>query len=93
LDITGGDFDPATGSLINATAVRDVQLADDRSSTLTLDLFDGVICANQGSAMFTISTATGAFAGLAVLPGAVRVTLIPGVARGDSAQFRATLET
>lgn len=93
LDITGGDFDPATGCLINATAVRDVQLADDPSSTLTLDLFDGVICANKGSATFTISAATGAFAGLAVLPGTVRVTLIPGAPRGDSAQYRATLAT
>jgi hypothetical protein len=93
LDITGGDVDPATGCLINATAVRDVQLTDEPSSTLTLDLFDGVICANQGSATFTISTATGAFAGLAVLHGTVRVTVIPGVPRGDSAQFRGMLET
>jgi hypothetical protein len=91
LDITGADFDPATGCLIDVTAVRDVQLVADPSSTLTLDLFDGVICANQGSAMFTISAATGVFTGLAVLPGTVRVTLIPGTPRGDSAQFRATL--
>jgi hypothetical protein len=93
LDITGADFDPATGCLINVTAVRDLQLVDDPSSTLTLDLFDGVICANQGSAAFTISSATGAFAGLAVLPGTVRVTLIPGVPRGDSAQYRAAAAT
>jgi hypothetical protein len=93
LDITGGDFDPASGCLINATAVRDVQLVGDPSSTLMLDLFDAVICANQGRATFTISAATGAFAGLAVLPGTVRVTLIPGIPRGDSAQYRAALAT
>jgi hypothetical protein len=90
LDLTGADFDPATGCLINVTAVRDVQLVDDPSSTLTLDLFDGVICDNKGSATFTISAATGAFAGLAVLPGTVRATLIPGIP-GDSAQYRATI--
>jgi hypothetical protein len=93
LDLTGADFDPATGCLINVTAVRDVQLVADPASTLTLDLFNGVICDNQGSAMFTISAATGSFAGLAVLPGTVRVTLIPGAPRGDSAQYRATLTT
>ena len=90
LDITGADFDPATGCLINVTAVRDVQLVDDPSSTLTLDLFDGVICGNRGSASFTISGATGIFAGLAVLPGTVRVTLINGIP-ADSAQYRAML--
>jgi hypothetical protein len=89
-DITGADFDPATGCLINVTAVRDMQLVDDASSTLTLDLFDGVICDNKGSATFTISAASGAFAGLAVLPGTVRVTLIPGIP-ADSAQYRATI--
>jgi len=68
LDITGANFDPATGCLINVTAVRDLQLVDDPSSTLTLDLFDGMICSNKGSAMFTVSGGTGAFAGLAVLP-------------------------
>jgi len=93
LDLTGADFDPTTGCLIHVTAVRDVQLVNDPSSTLTLDLFDGVICDNKGSATFTISAATGAFAGLAVLPGTVRVTLINGVPRGDSAQYRATLAT
>src|SRR5262245_11613831 len=93
LDITGADFDPATGCLINVTAVRDVQLMDDPSSTITLDLFDGVICGNKGSASFTISAPTGAFAGLAVLPGTVRVTLIPGAPRGDSAQYRAAAAT
>src|SRR5262245_52189717 len=82
LDVTGADFDPATGCLVNVTAVRDVQLVDDPTSTLTLDLFDGVICKNKGSAAFTISAATGAFAGLAVSPGTVRVTLITGVPRG-----------
>jgi hypothetical protein len=92
LDLTGADFDPATGCLVNVTAVRDVQLVDDPSSTLTLDLFDGVICANKGSATFTISAATGAFAGLAVLPGTVRVTLIPGIP-ADSGQYRATITT
>jgi hypothetical protein len=91
LDITGGIVDPATGCLINATAVRDLQLADEPSSTLTLDLFDGVICANKGTATFTIAAATGVFAGLAVQPGTVRVTIMPGVPRGDTAQFRATL--
>jgi hypothetical protein len=92
LDLTGGDFDPVSGCLVNVTAVRDVQLLDDPSSTLTLDLFDGVICANKGSATFTISAGTGAFAGLAVLPGTVRVTLIPGIP-ADTAQYRATIAT
>src|ERR1043166_2688983 len=69
LDRTGADFDPATGCLINVTAVRDVRLADDPSSTLRLDVFDGTICNNKGSATFTISAATGVFAGLVVLPG------------------------
>jgi hypothetical protein len=90
LDRTGADFDPATGCLINVTAVRDVQLVDDPSSTVTLDVFDGVICGNRGSLSFTISGATGAFAGLAVLPGTVRVTLINGIPV-DSAQYRAML--
>jgi hypothetical protein len=90
LDLTGADFDPVSGCLINVTAVRNVQLVDDPSSTLTLDLFDGVICDNKGSATFTISAATGAFAGLAVLPGTVRVTLIPGIP-ADTAQYRATI--
>jgi hypothetical protein len=90
LDLTGADFDPATGCLIHVTAVRDVQLVDDPSSTLTLDLFDGVICGNKGSATFTVSGGTGAFTGLAVLPGTVRVTLIPGIP-ADSAQYRATI--
>jgi hypothetical protein len=93
LDITGADFDPATGCLVNVTAVRDVQLVDDPGSTVMLDLFDGVICNNRGSALFTILAGTGAFAGLAVSPGTVRVTLIPGAPRGDSAQYRATLTT
>ena len=93
LDFTGADFDPSTGCLVNVTAVRDVQLADDPSSTLTLDLFDGVVCDNKGFATFTISAATGAFAGLAVLPGTVRVTLINGAPRGDAAQYRASLAT
>jgi len=93
LDITGADFDPSTGCLINVTAVRDAQLVDDPASTLRLDLFDGVICGNAGSGTFTISAATGVFAGLAVLPGTVRVTLIKGVPRGDSAQYRATAAT
>jgi hypothetical protein len=62
----------------------------DPSSTLTLALSDGVICGNKGSAMFTISAATGVFTGLTVLSGTVRVTLIPGVP-GDSAQYRATI--
>ena len=90
LDRTGADFDPATGCLINLTAVRDVQLADDPSSTLRLDVFDGTICNNKGSATFTISAATGVFAGLVVLPGTVRVTLINGIP-ADSAQYRATI--
>jgi hypothetical protein len=90
LDLTGGDPDPATGCLINVTAVRDVQLADDPSSTMTLSLFDGTICNNKGSATFTISAATGVFEGLVVLPGTVRVTLIPGIP-ADSAQYRATI--
>jgi hypothetical protein len=93
LDITGADFDPSTGCLLNVTAVRDVQLVDDPATTLTLDLFDGVICGNAGSATFTIAAATGAFAGLAISPGTVRVTLITGVPRGDSAQYRATAAT
>jgi hypothetical protein len=79
--------------VINVTAVRNVQLADDPSSTLTLDLFDGVICDNKGVATFAISSATGAFAGLTVRPGTVRVTVINGVPRGDTAQFRAVLAT
>jgi hypothetical protein len=90
LDLTGGVFDPATGCLTDVTAVRDVVLAGDPSSTLTLDLTNGVICDNKGSATFTISAATGVFAGLVVLPGTVRVTLIPGVP-GDTAQYRATI--
>jgi hypothetical protein len=53
-------------------------------------VFDGVICGNRGSASFTISGATGAFAGLAVLPGMVRITLINGIP-ADSAQYRAML--
>jgi hypothetical protein len=91
LDLTGADFDPSSGCLINVTAIRDVQLDGDPSSTLTLALTDGVICANKGSATFTISAATGVFAGLVALPGTVRVTLINGVPRGDSAQYRATI--
>lgn len=90
LDLTGGDFDPATGCLINVTAVRDLALVSDPTSTLTLALSNGLICDNKGSATFTISGATGVFAGLAVLPGTVRVTLIPGVP-GDSAQYRASI--
>jgi len=90
LDLTGGVFDPATGCLINVTAERDVELVGDPLSTLTLALTDGVICGNKGAATFTISGATGVFAGLVVLPGTVRVTLIPGVP-GDSAQYRATI--
>jgi len=90
LDITGAVFDPATGCLINVTAVRDVELVDDPSSTLTLALTDGVIFGNKGSATFTISAATGLFAGLVVLPGTVRATLIPGVP-ADTAQYRATI--
>jgi hypothetical protein len=90
LDITGAVFDPTTGCLTDVTAVRDLTLVDDAVSALTLDLSDGVICNNKGSATFTISGATGVFAGLVVLPGTVRVTLIPGVP-GDSAQYRATI--
>jgi hypothetical protein len=90
LDITGADFDPAIGCLINVTAVRDVELMSDASSSLTLALTDGVICGNKGSATFTITAATGGFAGLVVLPGTVRVTLIPGVP-ADTAQYRATI--
>jgi len=90
LDITGAEFDPATGCLINVTAVRDVQLVDDPSSTLRLALTDGLICGVKGSATFTISAATGVFAGLVVLPGTVRVTLIPGPP-ADTAQYRATI--
>lgn len=92
LDVTGASFDPTTGCLVDVTAVRDVQLVADPSSTLTLNLFDGVICDNKGLATFTISAATGTFAGLAILPGTVRVTLIPGIP-GDAAQYRATLTT
>ena len=91
LDITAAEFDPATGCLINVTAVRAVELVDDPSSTLTLALADGLICGNKGSATFTISEATGVFTGLVVLPGSVRVTLIPGVPRADTAQYRATI--
>jgi hypothetical protein len=90
LDLTGGDFDPATGCLINVTAVRNLALVSDPTSTLTLALSDGVICDSKGSAAFTISSGTGVFAGLNVLPGTVRVTLIPGVP-GDSAQYRASI--
>jgi hypothetical protein len=90
LDITGADFDPSTGCLINVTAVRDVALVGDPASTLTLALSGGTICDNKGAASFTISSATGAFAGLVVLPGTVRVTLIPGIP-ADSAQYRATI--
>jgi len=90
LDLTGAVFDPATGCLTDVTATRDVQLVDDPASTLTLSLTNGLICNNKGSATFTISSATGVFAGLVVLPGTVRVTLIPGVP-GDSAQYRATI--
>ena len=92
LDITGAEFDPATGCLINVTALRDVVLVDDPTSTLTLALADGLICGNKGSATFTISAATGVFTGLVVLPGSVRVTLIPGVP-ADTAQYRATIAT
>ena len=92
LDITGAEFDPATGCLVNVTALRDVALVDDPSSRLTLALTDGLICNNKGSATFTISAGTGVFAGLAVLPGTVRVTLIPGVP-ADTAQYRATITT
>jgi hypothetical protein len=90
LDRTGGVFDPTTGCLINLTAVRNIALESDPASTLTLAIFDGLICSNKGSANFTITSATGVFAGLVVLPGTVRVTLIPGVP-GDSAQYRATI--
>jgi hypothetical protein len=90
LDITGADFDPSSGCLIDVMAVRNVALADDPSSTLTLDLTDGAICDNKGSATFTIVSATGAFTGLRILPGTVRVTLIPGVP-ADTAQYRAEL--
>ena len=89
LDLTAAAFDPATGCLTSVTAVRNLALVDDPESTLTLSLSNGVICDNKGSATFTVSGATGAFAGLVVLPGSVRVTLIPGVP-GDSAQYRAT---
>jgi hypothetical protein len=90
LDVTGGDLDPATGCLLNVTAVRYLALASDPTSTLTLALSNGVICNNKGSATFIISGATGVFAGLEVLPGTVRVTLIPGVP-GDTAQCRASI--
>ena len=90
LDLTGGDFDPVTGCLVSVTAERDVELVGDPLSTLTLALTDGVICGNKGAATFTITAATGVFAGLVILPGTVRVTLIPGVP-GDSAQYRATI--
>ena len=83
-----------SGSLrfCSGASIIDVALVDDPSSTLDLALTDGVICDNKGSATFTIAAATGAFAGLVVLPGAVRVTLIPGVP-GDTAQYRATIAT
>ena len=90
MDLTGGDFDPSTGCLINATAIRDIELVGDPLSTLTLALTDGVLCGNKGSATFTISGGTGAFAGLVILPGTVRVTPIPGVP-ADTAQYRATI--
>ena len=90
LDITGAVFDPATGCLTNVTALRDVALVDDPSSTLTLALTDGLICGVKGSATFTISAATGVFTGLVVLPGTVRATLIPGTPE-DTAQYRATI--
>ena len=90
LDITGGFIDPTTGCLTDGTAVRNLSLVDDPDSTLTLDLSDGLICGNKGSATFTISGATGVFTGLVVRPGTVRVTLINGVP-GDTAQFRATI--
>src|SRR6266496_6165159 len=67
LDITGASFDPATGCLIDVTAVRNLALVDDPSSTLALALSNGVICANKGSATFTIVGGTGAFTGLVVL--------------------------
>jgi hypothetical protein len=91
LDLTGAVFDLSSGCLIDVTAVRNIALVDDPTSTLTLALSNGVICGTQGSATFTISSATGVFDGLVVLPGTVRVTLIPGVPRGDSAQYRATI--
>ena len=91
LDITNAEFDPTTGCLINATALRDVVLVDDPSSTLTLALANGLICGNKGSATFTISAGTGVFDGLVVLPGSVRVTLIPGEPNADTAQYRATI--
>jgi hypothetical protein len=90
LDLTGGVFDPSTGCLTDVTAVRDVELVGDPSSTVTLALSNGLICGNKGSATFTITDATGVFAGLVVLPGSVRVTIIPGVP-ADSAQYRATI--
>jgi hypothetical protein len=90
LDITGAVFDPATGCLTNVTALRNVELVDDPSSTLALALTDGLICRVKGSATFTISAATGVFTGLVVLPGTVRVTLIPGTPE-DTAQYRATI--
>jgi hypothetical protein len=90
LDRTGGVFDPATGCLINVTAVRDLALDSDPTSTLTLAVSNGVICNDKGSATFVITHATGVFAGLVVLPGTVRVTLIQGVP-GDCAQYRATI--
>jgi hypothetical protein len=90
LDRTGADFDPSTGCLINLTAVRNVALVSDPGSTLTLVVSGGTICDNKGSATFTVSNGTGAFAGLVVLPGTVRITLIPGVP-ADSAQYRATI--
>ena len=86
----GGVFDPATDCLTDVTAVRNVELDSDPSSTLTLDLTNGLTCDNKSSATLTISAATGVFAGLVVLPGMVRVTLIPGVP-GDTAQYRATI--
>src|SRR5262249_61745254 len=90
LDITGATVDSASGCLVNVTAVRNVALVDDASSTLTLDLSDGVICGNKGSATFIIGGATGAFAGLRILPGTVRVTLIAGPP-ADTAQYRGVL--
>jgi hypothetical protein len=72
VDLTGGDFDPVTGCLVNVTAVRDVELVGDPLSTLALALTDGVICGNKGAATFTITGATGVFAGLVILPGTLR---------------------
>jgi len=72
------------------TAVRDIELVGDPLSMLTFALKDGVICGNKGSATFTISAASGVFAGLVILPGTVRVTPIPGVP-ADTAQYRATI--